>query len=72
MASVFALSMLAGGSTVYASDFEKLKTSEFKTQVQMKSQNKDKRDENRREKKLARNFHRSLTTSKYNHDQASY
>jgi hypothetical protein len=55
MASVFALSMLAGGSTVYASDFEKLKTSEFKTQVQMKSQNKDKRDENRR-KKISKKF----------------
>ena len=55
MAGVFALSMLAGSSPVYASDFSNLKASEFKTQVQMKSQNKDKRDENRR-KKISKKF----------------
>jgi len=50
MAGMFALTLLTGNSTVYASDFDNLRASEFRTQVQMKSHGKDDKDDTRRRK----------------------
>ncbi len=50
MAGMFALTLLTGNSTVYASDFDNLKASEFRSYVHMKSNSKEEKDDTRKRK----------------------
>ena len=54
MTSMLALTLLTSGSTVYASDFEGGKISEFKSQVHMRSKEKDEKDDASKKKKIGK------------------